>query len=164
MLFMKENFGFRIWAYFRIGWGTYFGLLFAGLNTATVTYFLAIERIPELKSIFPSFGHYLIIGVSIIVPILIIVGWIHYRRTAAYGTEAEIQTENNPYIYKIPPGYRKEVILPVLLKMTEFMIKSSNNEKFDDKNLEELNEIQKKIDILMKGGKVGSVPSGRNEK
>ena len=44
------------------------------------------------------------------------------------------------------------------------MIKSSNNEKFDDKNLEELNEIQKKIDILMKGGKVGSVPSGRNEK
>lgn len=158
---MRENFGFRVWFYFRIGWTTYFALFFAGINTATVTYFLAIEKIPELVVIFPSFLHYVTFSAMFILPLLVMVGWFHYRRTAAYGTEAEVQTENNPYIYKIPPGYRKEVILPVLLKLTEFMIKSSNNEKFDDKHVEELNEIQKKIDILMKGGKVGSVPSGK---
>jgi len=152
---MRENFGYRVWAYFRIGWGTYFGLLFAGINTATVTYYLAIEKIPELNAIFPTFAHYLIIGVSIIIPILVFVGFLHYRRTAAFGTEAEIQLENNPYMYKVPLGWHKEALFPTLLKMTEYMIKSSNDEKLDDKSLQELIEINKKLDTLVKGGQVG---------
>ncbi len=161
---MKENFIYRVWAYFRIGWGTYFGLIFAGINTATVTYFLAIEQIPELKSIFPSFGHYLIIGVSILVPILIFVGWIHYKRTAAFGTEAEIQTENNPYMYKLPPGYTLEVLYPILLKITEYIVKSNNDEKLDDKSIKEIIEINKKLDTLVKGGNVGKDNSNKNNK
>ena len=35
------------------------------------------------------------------------------------------------------------------------MIKSNNNEKLDDKSIEESIEINKKLDILIKGGKVG---------
>ena len=152
---MKENFGYRIWFYFRVGWSTYFALLFAGINTATVTFYLVIEKIPELESIFPSFLHYVIILASAIIPLLVLIGWIHYRRTAAYGSEAEVQLESNPYMYKLPPGWHTEALFPTLLKITEFMIKSSNNEKLDAKSLEEITELQKKLDMLVKGGKIG---------
>ena len=151
---MRASFGFRLWSYFRVGWSTYFGLVFAGINTATVTYYLAIEKVPELASIFPSFAHYVVIATSIVVPLLVLVGWIHYRRTAAYGADAEIQLENNPYMYKIPPGWHTEALFPTLLKMTEYMIKSNSNEKLDSKSIEEISELQKKLDLLIKGGRV----------
>lgn len=151
---MRKNFGFRVWFYFRVGWSTYFSLLFAGINTATVTYFLAIEKVPFLESIFPTFLHYVTISIIIILPLLVAVGWFHYRKSAAYGSEAEVQLENNPYMYKLPLGWHKDVWFPTLLKMTEFMIKSSNNEKLDDKSISEIKELQEKLDFLIKGGKL----------
>ena len=151
---MKENVRYRIWFYFRMGWSTYFAFIFAAINTLVVTYYLAIEKIPQLEAIFPTFGHYVVILSSALIPLLVLIGWSHYRKTAAYGSEAEVQVETNPYIYKLPPGWNQEALFPTLLKMTEFMIKFSNNEKFDDKNIEELNELQKKLDFLIKGGKV----------
>ena len=152
---MRANLGYRVWSYFRVGWATYFGLIFAGINTATVTYYLAIEKVPDLKSIFPSFAHYVLITASLIVPLLVLVGWIHYRRTAAYGADAEIQLENNPYMYKLPLGWHKDALFPTLLKMTEFMIKSSNNEKLDSKTISEIKDLQQKLDHLIKGGDIG---------
>ena len=156
---MKENFGFRLWFYFRVGWTTYFGLLFAGINTATVTYFLAIDKIPFLEFIFPTFFHYVVILASMIIPVLVLIGWGHYRRTAAYGSEAEVALESNPYMYKLPLGWNKEALFPTLLKMTEFMIKSNNQEKLDDKSIEEIKELQKKIDFLVKGGSFKKITS-----
>jgi hypothetical protein len=152
---MKENFGYRIWFYFRVGWSTYFALLFAGINTATVTYYLAIEKIPSLESIFPSFLHYVALSLVIILPTLVLVGWFHYRKTAAYGSEAEVQIQNNPYMYKIPPGWHTEALFPTLLKMTEYMIKSNNNEKLDDKTIDDIKAIQKKINLLLEGERIG---------
>ena len=152
---MKENFGYRIWFYFRVGWSTYFALLFAGINTATVTYYLAIEKIPSLESIFPSFLHYVALSLVIILPTLVLVGWFHYRKTAAYGSEAEVQIQNNPYMYKIPPGWHTEALFPTLLKMTEYMIKSINNEKLDDKTIDDIKAIQKKINLLLEGERIG---------
>ena len=152
---MKENFGYRIWFYFRVGWSTYFALLFAGINTLTVTYYLAIEKIPSLESIFPSFLHYVALSLVIILPTLVLVGWFHYRKTAAYGSEAEVQIQNNPYMYKIPPGWHTEALFPTLLKMTEYMIKSNNNEKLDDKTIDDIKAIQKKINLLLEGERIG---------
>ncbi len=77
---MRANFGYRVWYYFRVGWSTYFALLFAGINTATITYFLAIERVPALETIFPTFLHYVAISLVVILPILVTVGWVHYRQ------------------------------------------------------------------------------------
>ena len=71
---MKENLGFRGWFYFRQGWTTYFAFIFAALNTMVVTYYLAIENIPELKLVFPSFYIYLIAASFLGVPLLIFVG------------------------------------------------------------------------------------------
>ena len=64
-----------------MGWATYFAFIFAAVNTLTVTYFLAIERYPFLTTIFPSFLQYIVIIVGIGIPILVIVGYIHYKNT-----------------------------------------------------------------------------------
>jgi hypothetical protein len=152
---MRENTQFRLWFYFRMGWSTYFAFIFAAINTLVVTYFLAIDKVPILNDIFPSFLHYVLTLSSILIPFLVLIGWLHYRKTAAYGSEAEVQVETNPYIYKLPPGWNREALFPTLLKMTEFMIKSNNNEKLDDESIKELVEINKKLDTLVKGGIVG---------
>ena len=69
---MKNSLGFRSWFYFRMGWSTYFAFVMGAVNTLTVTYYLAIERVPALLDIFPTFIHYTIILVSIGIPILIV--------------------------------------------------------------------------------------------
>ena len=62
---VARNVGFRGWFYFRMGWSTYFAFILAALNTLTVTYYLAIESYPSLKSIFPSFEQYIVIVVLV---------------------------------------------------------------------------------------------------
>ena len=69
-------------------------------------------------------------------------------------SEAEVQLENNPYMYKLPLGWHKEVFFPTLLMMTEYMIKSGNSEKLDDKSISEIKELQSKLDFLIKGGTI----------
>jgi hypothetical protein len=63
------NKGFRGWFYFRQGWSMYFAFIFAAINTLTVTYYLAIDNYPFLKELFPTFIHYIIIVVTIGVPL-----------------------------------------------------------------------------------------------
>ena len=94
---MGNHLGFRAWFYFRNGWSTYFAFIFAAINTMVVTYYLAIENLPTLKEIFPSFLLYLTVISSIGVPLLIFVGYIHFKRTAAYKAEADIYYESNPF-------------------------------------------------------------------
>jgi hypothetical protein len=153
---MKQRTGFRAWFYFRMGWGTYFAFIFAAINTLTVTYFLAIEKAPILQEIFPSFLIYILFTTMIGVPLLILVGYIHFRRTAAYGSEAEVQVESNPYYYKLAPGWQKDVMFPVLNKLIDVMVKNNSNEKLTKEDLTEIIELQRKMDILLKGEMVGS--------
>ena len=79
----KNSLGFRSWYYFRMGWGTYFAFIFAAINTLTVTYYLAIEKVPELTLIFPNFIQYILIITTIGIPVLVVVGYVHYKRTVA---------------------------------------------------------------------------------
>ncbi len=154
---MAKNLGFRGWFYFRQGWSTYFAFIFAAINTLTVTYYLAIENIPTLKDIFPSFTSYVLVLVIVGIPLLVAVGWIHYRRTAAYGAEAEVQVESNPYYYKAAPGWQKEVVFPVFLQITEMLLKSSKNEKLTEEDIKKIKDLQEKLNILINGGHVGTL-------
>ena len=83
----------------------------------TVTYFLAVENYPVLDTLFPTFLHYVFIAVVIGVPMLVLVGYIHYKRSAAFSAEADINVEAYPYWYKLPPGWNKEVVFPLYLQM-----------------------------------------------
>lgn len=153
---MKKKLPFRTWFYFRQGWTTYFAFIFAAVNTLVTTYYLAIENIPSLKSIFPTFFVYVIVVVGIGVPVLVLIGYIHYKKSSAYSAEADINVESYPYFYKLPPGWNQEVVFPLYSIMTQLLIKISNNEKLTEEEIEKIKMLEKNIDILIKGGYVGS--------
>lgn len=154
---MKRNIGFRAWFYFRQGWSVYFAFIFAAINTMVVTYYLAIKDVPFLKIIFPSFIHYMILWILVGIPLLVAIGYVHYKRVAAYTSEVEINIESNPYNYKLQPGWNRYVVFPLYLTLTKMMIKWSNDEKLTDDEIKELKELQKKINILLEGGYVGDL-------
>lgn len=152
---MRKKLGFRAWYYFRQGWGTYFAFIFSAVNTLTVTYYLAIEKAPALKEIFPSFLIYSAVVTIVGIPLLIGIGYFHFKRSAAYSSEQDITAESNPYLFKLPPGYWLEVLFPLYLVITDMMVKLSKNEKLTDEELNQINELRKKINVLLKGGYIG---------
>ena len=145
---MEKNLTFRGWFYFRTGWATYFAFIVAAVNALTVTFFLAIEKYPTLCVIFPTFFHYVVIVVGIGVPLLIIVGYVHYKRSKSFRAEQDILIETSPHIRRILQN--TEVLLPSYLKITELIIKLSDNRKLTDKELEEVSKLQKLLNEHIK--------------
>jgi hypothetical protein len=134
---MARNSGFRAWYYFRNGWTTYFAFIFAATNTLVVTYYLAIEQIPFLKEVFPTFIHYVLLLVVIGVPFLILIGYLHYKRTSAYSNEVAVNFESNPFQRRIL--INSEINLKINIKLLELI------SKLADKNTQLDGEETKKL-------------------
>ncbi len=145
---MDKHLGFRAWFYFRNGWSLYFAFIFAAVNTLTVTYYLAIERVPSLLIIFPSFLHYVVIVSVIAIPLLVFIGYAHYKRTAAFRSEADISMETNPYQRRMVVN--TESILRLNLKLIDVILKSSIIDKSSKEDLESITKIQIEISELLK--------------
>lgn len=141
------NLHYRAWFYFRQGWTTYFAFIFAAINTLTVTYYLAIENIPALQSIFPSFYQYVMILVIVGIPLLVLVGYVHYKKTPAYKAEADIQIEANPHFRRIL--LNTEILLDCYFQTTELLLKLSRDEKLSEDEIKKLMELQKNLDEHM---------------
>ena len=133
---MVENLLFRAWFYFRNGWSMYFAFIFAAINTLTVTYFLAIERAPALQTIFPSFFQYVAIVSLIGVPLLIGIGYAHWKRTKARKAEVDIGFETNPYQRRFVVN--TEIILHLNLKLIEMLMRSTSGEKLTENEMKEI--------------------------
>ena len=129
---------FRAWFYFRNGWSLYFAFIFAAINTLVVTYYLAIDKIPFLFDFFPSFGHYVAVAVCLGIPILVIIGFIHFKRSPAYRSESTINIEVNPFVRR--SLINSEINLELNLIILNLLSKLSNNEKLSE---DEFNTIQK---------------------
>ena len=140
---MRDNLGFRGWFYFRQGWSVYFAFIFAAVNTLTVTYFLAIDNYPVLKDIFPSFIHYIVIVVLIGIPLLALVGYAHYKRTASFKAEADIHIEANPHMRRIL--INTEFMLSMSLQLSELSMRLMNNEKLTSNEMDRLKQLQKEF-------------------
>ena len=140
---MEKNLPYRGWFYFRTGWSTYFAFLVAGVNALTVTFFLAIDNYPTLSTIFPTFFHYIAIVVSIGVPVLVLVGYVHFKKIKAYRAEQDILIETSPHTRRILQN--TEILLPAYLKLTELMMKLSVNKKLTDEELKDVSELQKQL-------------------
>ena len=140
---MEKNLGFRGWFYFRTGWATYFAFIVAAINALTVTFFLAIENYPSLSVIFPTFFHYIVIVVGIGVPILVLVGYVHFKRSKSFRAEADVLIETNPHIRRILQN--TEILLPSYLKLTEIIVKLSENKKLTDEELKEVSKLQNQL-------------------
>ena len=140
---MKNSLSFRGWFYFRMGWATYFAFIFAAINTLTVTYFLAIERYPVLISIFPNFIQYVMVVTAIGVPLLVAIGYVHFKRTLAFKSEADIGVEANPYQRRNIVNIT--ILVSLTMKLNEMMFKMAKNEKLTSKEIEEIEKLQNEI-------------------
>ncbi len=142
----KKNIWFRSWYYFRTGWSTYFAFILAAINTLTVTYFLAIDNYPVLKAVFPSFEQYIIIIVSIGVPLLVLIGFVHFKRTQAFKSEVDVLIESNPYQRR--NTVNAELNLRLNLKILAMMLKISKKESFSELEIQEIGELSDEIKNL----------------
>jgi len=152
---LKKRFLFRQWFYLRMGYSMYWAFLILGINTVTVTYFLAIERAPFLEAIFPTFFHYALAAVVVGIPVLILSGYVHYKIIPGFKSEMEVNFESNPYVYKLPPGWQLNVVMPYLLLQSEILVKLSRNEKLTEDELSKMKKLQNDMTTLVKGGYVG---------
>ncbi len=144
---MKSNTGFRGWFYFRMGWSTYFVFFLAAINTLTVTYFLAIDNYPALKSVFPSFEQYVVIIVCIGIPLLILVGYAHYKKSMAYKSEMDVLVESNPFLRR--NTVNADVNIRFNLKLIDLVLKLSKN-TISEKEFNDIKKFHKEISELIK--------------
>jgi len=93
--------------------------------------------------IFPTFFHYIVIVAGIGVPLLVLVGYVHFKKSKSYRAEQDILIETSPHLRRILQN--TEVLLPSYLKLIELIIKVSENKKLTDKELEEVSKLQKQL-------------------
>ena len=129
---------FRAWFYFRNGWSLYFAFIFAAINTLVVTYYLAIDKVPFLLDFFPSFGHYVAAAVFLGIPILVLVGFLHFKKSPAHRSDVNINIETDPFLRR--NLINSEINLELNLIILNLLSKLSNNEKLSE---DEFNTIQK---------------------
>ena len=65
------------------------------------------------------------------------------RNQSHLGQKQDILIETSPHIRRILQN--TEVLLPSYLKLTELMVKLSENKKLTDKELEEVSKLQDKL-------------------
>jgi|TARA_B000000460_G_C21511072_1_gene391071 hypothetical protein len=140
---VKNNVFFRFWYYFRTGWSTYFAFILAAINTLTVTYFLAIENYPSLQAVFPSFEQYIVIISVVGVPILVAVGYMHFKRTQAFKSEIDVLIESNPYQRR--NTVNGELNLRLNLKIISAILKISKQDKISDSDIKDIEKVYQEI-------------------
>jgi len=144
---MKKRLVFRSWFYFRTGWSTYFAFILGAVNTLTVTYYLAIDEIPILKEIFPSFLHYIIFATIIIIPTLTAIGYAHFKKSQSYKAEADIGIEANPHFHRLIKT--TEVTLPLYIEILDMLTKLSLDKKLTDDEIQKISKIKSDLKEYM---------------
>ena len=140
---MKTPYFFRSWYYFRMGWSTYFAFIFAAINTLVVTYFLAIENYPILLEIFPTFIVYVTIIVAIGIPLLITVGYVHFKRSPAFRAEASVMVESNPFSARLVVN--SDLTLKLNTKLLKLILKIAEGEKISKEEILAASKIQDEL-------------------
>ena len=151
---MGKNVVWRGWWYFRQGWSNYFTFLMAAVNTLTITYFLAIERYPALVAIFPNFIQYVLIVALIGIPLLVLVGYAHWKKTSARRAEVDIFYEVNPYV--IRQLVNTEMVVQMNLTLNQHILKLSQGQKLSDEEINDLSQLQEKLSEFTKKRKFRS--------
>ena len=140
---MARNLGFRAWFYFRNGWSLYFAFVFAAINTLTVTFYLAIEKYPDINWMFPTFFHYIVVVCGLGVPLLVIVGYVHYKRTAARKAEVDISYETDAY--KARTLVNTEIAITLNMKLLDMITKISKKQELSVEDYQEVEKLHEKL-------------------
>ncbi len=91
---------------------------------------------------------YVLTLVSIGIPILVLIGYVHFKRSNAFKAEADINIEANPHQRRILAN--TELLFPILIKILQITTKISNNEKLSEIEIKELNTLKEILDNHMK--------------
>ena len=152
--------GFRLYFYLQTGYSTYLMLLIGAVNVLTSTYFLAIDSVPFVKELFPTFEIYVLVAVVVALPVVTITGYIHFKRIGAHSASSAISHQNFIYNYRFPPGFNIEVFAPAYQAIMTLTLKRACSEKFTDEDKEKIDELRSKLKHLMDGGAVGTYARG----
>lgn len=147
---------FRSWFYFRMGYNTYIAFLLGFATTIVTVYYLAINNISLLKTIFPTFWLFGVFALAVGVPLCIFSGLFHLKRSQAYVSEIDISIEANPWYYKYPPGYTREAWGPLfeeLLAHTTRILEANN--LLSDEDKARVRSLEEKLKTLNQGGTMG---------
>jgi len=147
---------FRAWFYFRQGYNLYLAFLIGFASNIVVLFRLGVEPNNPLHGIFPTLGIFTAVGLLVAIPVGILTGLYHMKRTGAYAADASVATEANPYIYKVVPGKEKEVFLPLWILTVRGLAKMLDQQKtMTSKEKQELEDLLSKASALMEGQYVG---------
>jgi len=147
---------FRAWFYFRQGYNLYLAFLIGFASNIIVLFRLGVEPNKTLLDIFPSLGIFTAVGLLVAIPVGILAGLYHMRRTAAFAADAAVQTESNPYMYKAIPGKEREVFIPIWILTLRALSKVLDQQKtITTEDREEMEHILNKANALLEGQYVG---------
>lgn len=139
---MSKNLGFRGLFYFRQGWGNNGAFILSALSTLTVTYYLIIDNFPPFETVFVTFAHYVIIASAIIVPILILIGYGHWKKSGAMKAELDISYEENPYMIRILVD--SELLIKLNTRLEKILTVAEDGE-ISKQELNELKELKNEL-------------------
>ena len=95
------------------------------------------------KLIFPTFGHYVISVILIGIPVLIGAGYIHFKKSPGFKSEADIAIESNPHARR--NLLNTEAIIVAYLFSNDLMMKMLKDEKLTEDEIKKFTELQNKI-------------------
>jgi len=152
----KFSFTGRLWFYFRMGYNTYITFILGYLTTIVTVYYLAIKSIPALLDLFPSVVTFAILVAVVGSVASIGIGWVHMKRSPMYSAEIDIGVEANPYYYKLPPGFNREVLGPLYLEvLTQLKTLLASQNLLDVEREERIEDLERKLQTLIEGGAIG---------
>jgi len=147
---------FRSWYYFRLGYAQYLNFFLGFFMFVSTTYYLAILNLPFLREIFPHFYVFVILGIVVIAPLGVLIGWFHMKRTLAYSTEATVSVESNPYTFIVIPGKEEELWAPAWMLTVQALQKILEKENMlSAEEKSEFEAILARFKKLLRGEVIG---------
>lgn len=154
--FLVSRMVWRAWYYFRIGYSTYLTFLLGYASTLVTVYYLAIKNLPYLLDLFPHFEPFAVLATVIGVPMSVLIGWVHLKRSKLYSSEQDISVEANPYQYKLPAGYWKDLVVPLYLEVLVQVTRLLEEKRLlTDDDRARIEDLEQKAQTLIQGGLVG---------
>ena len=85
---------------------------------------------------------------SIGIPLLVLVGFVHFKRSRSFKSEVDILVESNPYQKR--NTVNSELNLRLNLKIVSMMLKVSRKENLSEAEIQEITKIYDEITSLSK--------------
>ena len=74
---------------------------------------------------------------------LILIGYVHFKRTAARRAEIDVAYETNPYVARTLVN--TQILLSLNFKLTEILLKLSTDQKLTKEEITEIQKLQTEL-------------------